>query len=174
MEHGDYDNSVQYVSEQVKQSIQNGKYGDEGRLPSDVQLAKKFDVTVSIARKSLRLLEREKWIVEKHGAGYFVNPQPLFTAGIEELASVSKMIRNAGMEPGTIFIELSEIDPSAHPLVQYRQANGRLFALKRLRTANDQPVVFCVDYVFIDELDIQSEELFHTSIFDVIERSENV
>ncbi len=175
MEHDDYDNSVQQMIEQMKQTIQNGAYGDEGKLPSDVQLAKQFDVTLLIVRDSLRVLTREKWIVEKHGAGYFVNPKPLFTAGIEELSSVSDMIRKAGMEPGTIFIDLSEVDPSTHPFEQYRQkTDQRLFVLKRLRTANDQPVVFCIDYVFIDELSIQSDELFHTSIFDVIERSGNV
>lgn len=174
MEYGDNRNSVQAISEQIKQAIQSGTYGEDGQLPSDVQLAKRYDVAVSIIRESFRVLQREKWVVEKHGAGHFVNPKPLFTAGIEELASVSQMIRNAGMEPGTIFIDLSEVDPSMHPLEQYRQETGRLFVLKRLRTANDQPVVFCEDYVFIDELGIQSDELFHTSIFDVIERSGNV
>lgn len=174
MEQGDYSRSVQSVVEQLKQVVQNGIYGEVGQLPSEVQLAKQFDVAVGVVRDSLHVLKREKIIIEKHGAGYFVHPKPLFTAGIEELASVSQMIQKVGMKPGTIFIDLSEVDPATHPLEQYRQTTERLFVLKRLRTADDQPIVFCIDYVFIDELDIVSDELFHTSIFDVIERSGSI
>ena len=79
-------------------------FQENEKLPSEFEFRKSLGVSRATLREALRLLEEENVIVRRHGVGTFVNPKPLFTSGIEHLSSVSSMIENAGMEPGTLFI----------------------------------------------------------------------
>ena len=93
------------VIDYLKQDIELEVFAENDRLPSEFELAQKYSVSRTTLRKALNVLEDEQVLIRRHGVGIFVNPKPLFTSGIEQLSSVSAMIRNAGMEPGTIFVE---------------------------------------------------------------------
>ena len=123
----------------------------------------------------MRILEGEKLIVRKQGVGTFVNPKPLFTSGIEQLTSVSTMIRDAGMEPGTIFMDVSTTDASDDNISRFAHNEAdSLVTIKRVRTADDEPVVYCIDSVLAKNMPVGSEELLNISIFDAIERSGDI
>lgn len=160
------------VMDQLKKEIDEGLFTENERFPSEFQLAQRLDADLSYVRQAIQSLIKEKVIVQKHGVGIFVNPRPLFTAGIEELESVTSMIRKAGMEPGTIFIDFMETDTKVEDEANFNCKQGEdLLTVKRVRTANGQPVVFCIDQVLVKNLSISTEELLHTSMFDAIERS---
>ena len=100
------------VIETMKENIESGIFKENDRLPFDFELAQEFNVTQTTLRKALTILEDEEVLTRRHGVGLFINPKPIFTSGIEQLESVSAMIENAGMEPGTIFMDVSDTDPS--------------------------------------------------------------
>lgn len=163
------------VLEQLKQEIDDGFFTENERFPSEFQLAKRLDVDLTFVRKAIQTLIKEKVIVQKYGVGIFVNPKPIFTSGIEELSSVTSMIRQAGMEPGTIFIDFTETDVTEDDILTFNcSKDDKLLTIKRVRTANGQPVVFCIDQVLAKNLSVGTEELLNTSIFDAIERSGNI
>ncbi|TSB46518.1 GntR family transcriptional regulator [Alkalicoccobacillus porphyridii] len=122
---------------------------EEGRqLPSEFELAKQMGVSRATLREALRLLEDEGLLVRRHGVGTFVNARPLLTSGIEELSSVTDMIRQAGMEPGTIFLSDSVLEATAEDQVQFKESDlEQVFQVERLRTADGMPVVYCLDRV---------------------------
>lgn len=145
------------------------------RFPSEFQLAKSLGVSLAILRKALQVLESEKIVERKHGVGTFVNPKPLFTSGIEELTSVTTMIQQAGMEPGTIFMDVSESDVTDTSIKRFNYGEtDKVMTIKRLRTADGQPVVFCIDQVLARNFPVGADELLKTSIFDAIEQSGNI
>ncbi len=163
------------IVEQLKDEISQGVFSEEERFPTEFQLAKKFDISLSTIRKVFRMLLKEKILVEKHGVGIFVNPKPLFTAGIEELTSVSTMIRQAGMEPGTIFIDFSETVVTDKEALMFNcERSDKLLTIKRVRTANDRPVVYCIDQVLVENFSVGAEALLNISIFDSIEDSGDI
>lgn len=175
MENGDYLQLVESIVTSLKEAIQNDEYHLEERLPTAIQLAREFDAALNVVQLALDKLVQEGIILELHGVGHFIQPKPLFTAGIEELQSVSGMIRKAGMEPGTIFIDMIEIDSNSDQTLPFQRAEDeKVLIIKRIRTANNQPVVFCIDYVLTKTISITSDELLHTSIFEAIERSGNI
>ena len=96
------------VIDRLKSDIEKGVYQENEKLPSEFELSKTLGVSRATLREALRLLEEENIIVRRHGVGTFVNPKPVFTSGIEQLSSISSMIEQAGMEPGTIFISATE------------------------------------------------------------------
>ena len=163
------------VIERLKKDIESGVFKENERFPSEFELARKLGVSRSTLREALQILEREKIIVRKHGVGTFVNPKPLFTSGIEQLSSVSTMIREAGMEPGTIFMDVSETDASDESIDRFDyEEDDQLITMKRVRTADGEPVVYCIDQVLAKNFPVGTEDLLNISIFDAIEQSKEI
>lgn len=136
------------VIDRLKQDIDKGIFKEKEKLPSEFELAKSLGVSRATLREALRLLEEENVIVRRHGVGTFVNSKPIFTSGIEQLSSVSSMIRKAGMEPGTVYLSSMQAIPSEDDILRF-QCGGEqsIVTMERVRTANDEPVVYCVDKV---------------------------
>ncbi|WP_203246277.1 GntR family transcriptional regulator [Sporosarcina beigongshangi] len=160
------------VIERLKNDIELGIFKENARFPSEFELARTLGVSRATLREALRVLEEEKVIVRKHGVGTFVNPKPLFSSGIEHLSSVSSMIRAAGMEPGTIFLDVTETDSCEDNMEKFNCSVGDpLVTIKRVRTADQEPVVYCIDQVLSKNIPLRTDELLNESIFDAIEKS---
>ena len=160
------------VIERLKKDIDSGVFKENERFPSEFELARTLGVSRATLREALRVLEEEKVIIRKHGVGTFVNPRPLFSSGIEQLSSVSSMISDAGMVPGTIFMEVQESNPSEEMIGKFTcEPDDSLVTIKRVRTADGEPVVYCIDHVLSKNLDAGSDVLLNESIFDSIEKS---
>ncbi|MCM3637821.1 GntR family transcriptional regulator [Sporosarcina luteola] len=160
------------VIERLKEDIDSGVFKENERFPSEFELARTLGVSRATLREALRVLEEEKVIVRKHGVGTFVNPRPLFSSGIEQLSSVSSMICDAGMVPGTIFMEVQEDLPNDEMIGKFEcDENDSLVTIKRVRTADGEPVVYCIDHVLAKNLDGGSDVVLNESIFDLIEKS---
>lgn len=136
------------VIDRLKQDIDKGIFKEKEKLPSEFELAKSLGVSRATLREALRLLEEENVIVRRHGVGTFVNSKPIFTSGIEQLSSVSSMIRKAGMEPGTIYLSSMQAIPSEDDIIRFQCGDEQsVVTMERVRTANGEPVVYCVDKV---------------------------
>ncbi len=160
------------VIDRLKDDIAKGVFVEKEKLPSEFELAKFLGVSRATLREALRLLEEENVIVRRHGVGTFVNPRPVFTSGIEQLTSVSSMIRKAGMEPGTIYLSSSEALPSEEDVKRFHCENDEsVITIERVRTANGEPVVYCVDKVPTKYLPYDFLSRQEGSIFTAIEES---
>ena len=104
-------------------------------------------------------------IIRKHGVGTFINSKPMFSSGIEQLSSVTSMIEQAGMKPGTIFLSSTTQPPSDETMRLFHcQEDDSLVVIERLRTANDEPVVYCLDKILKKHLPdgyLHQESLFN-------------
>ncbi|PPA72008.1 GntR family transcriptional regulator [Jeotgalibacillus proteolyticus] len=136
------------VIDRLKKDIDKGVYKEKERLPSEFELSRQLGISRATLREALRILEEENRIVRRHGVGTFVNAKPLFTSGIEQLYSVTEMIKKAGMEPGTVFLSSTNQGPTNEDLSRFSCApDDELTVIERVRTANGDPVVYCVDKV---------------------------
>ncbi|WP_108669635.1 GntR family transcriptional regulator [Peribacillus acanthi] len=157
------------VIDKIKQDIAEGIYKEKEKLPSEFELAKQLGVSRATLREALRILEEENAIIRRHGVGTFVNARPLFTSGIEQLNSVTSMIKQAGMKPGTIFLSSSTQQPSEEDIRKFNcDENEDMVVLERVRTANDEPVVYCLDKILQSNLP-ESFSHHDGSIFEKLE-----
>lgn len=163
------------VIDRLKSDIAKGVYKENEKLPSEFELSKSLGVSRATLREALRLLEEENVIIRRHGVGTFVNPKPVFTAGIEQLSSISTMIEDAGMVPGTIFMSATQQVPSEADLERFKtDIDDNVIAIERVRTADGEPVVYCIDKVpasYLPGQFVQNEDL---SIFSAIEKSGHI
>lgn len=161
------------VIDRLKQDIEDGIYKEKEKLPSEFDLAKHLGVSRATLREALRILEEENVIIRRHGVGTFVNSKPLFTSGIEHLNSVTNMIKQAGMKPGTIFLSSTTQEPTEEDLRRFScSQNEDIVVIERVRTANGEPVVYCIDKVpghIFPETFSRDEE----SILNILETESN-
>ncbi|MDN3426179.1 GntR family transcriptional regulator [Microbacterium sp. APC 3898] len=163
------------VIDRMKQDIAAGVYKEKEKLPSEFELSKTLGVSRATLREALRLLEEDNIIVRRHGVGTFVNSKPVFTSGIEQLTSVSDMIRQAGMEPGAIYLSTSETLSSEEDIKRFHcTADDTVITIERVRTANGEPVVYCIDKVPSDYLPANFLGRKESSIFTAIEESGDI
>ncbi|MGD6842086.1 GntR family transcriptional regulator [Bacillus infantis] len=161
------------VIDRLKQDIEEGLYKEREKLPSEFDLAKQLGVSRATLREALRILEEENVIIRRHGVGTFVNAKPLFTSGIEQLNSVTNMILQAGMKPGTVFLSSVTQGPTEEDVRRFScSAEEGIVVIERVRTANGEPVVYCVDKL---PEKILPESFTHDqeSIFNVLEDEAN-
>lgn len=164
-----HDNRPLYlkVIEKLKEDINNEKYKPRERLPSEFELSKQLGVSRATLREALRMLEDEGVIYRKHGVGTFVNPKPLFSSGIEELFSITDMIKKGKKKPGTNFLSFHVRKATKEDKSRFQNEHiSELIVIERVRTANDEPVVYCLDtiptiYMTENDLDEEFISLFH-------------
>ena len=160
------------VIDRMKQDISAGVYKEKEKLPSEFELAKTLGVSRATLREALRLLEEDNIIVRRHGVGTFVNPKPVFTSGIEQLTSVSDTIRQAGMEPGAIYLSTAEAISSEEDINRFHcSSDETVITIERVRTADGEPVVYCIDKVPSGYLPEDFLGRTESSIFSAIEES---
>lgn len=136
------------VIDRIKKDIEQGVYKEKEKLPSEFELAKQLGVSRATLREALRVLEEENVIIRRHGVGTFVSARPMFTSGIEQLSSVTEMIRQAGRKPGTIFLSSFIQKPTEDDIKRFQcKKEEDLLIVERVRTANNEPVVYCIDKV---------------------------
>ncbi|RLL46900.1 GntR family transcriptional regulator [Oceanobacillus piezotolerans] len=136
------------VIEQIKEKINNGELEPGERLPSEMMFAKELGVSRNTLREALRILEEENIIIRKHGIGTFVNKKPVFSNGIEELFSITDMIAREGKQPGTEIHFTGFVEPHSDDIGELDlKENEQVFLVKRVRTADSSPLVYCIDKI---------------------------
>ena len=136
------------VIDKIKQNIEKGIFKEKERLPSEFDLSKQLGVSRATLREALRILEEENIIVRRHGVGTFVNTKPTFLSGIEQLNSITHTIEQDGMKAGTIFLSSQIQELSENDLTRFACGEDeQILFVERVRTANGEPVVYCMDKV---------------------------
>ncbi|WP_299090193.1 GntR family transcriptional regulator [uncultured Metabacillus sp.] len=153
------------VIDKIKEDIEKGIYREKEKLPSEFELSKGLGVSRATLREALRILEEENVIIRRHGVGTFVNSKPRFTSGIEQLNSVTGMIEKGNHKPGTIFLSSSITGATDDDVKRFKCGKEEeIFLLERVRTANGEPVVYCIDKIptkiLPDTFDHEQESLF--------------
>lgn len=153
------------VIDKIKEDIEKGHYKEKEKLPSEFELSKDLGVSRATLREALRILEEENVIIRRHGVGTFVNTKPRFSSGIEQLNSVTDMIKNANLTPGTVFLSSSITGATEDDVKRFKcSKEDEIFLLERVRTSNCEPVVYCLDkiptHLLPESFDHKQDSLF--------------
>ncbi len=164
------------IKEHLEKLINDGVYQNGDKLPSETALADELSVSRATLREALRVLEKEGKITKHQGIGTFITePAPKFQRGIEELFSVTEAIKKAGHVPGTNGLNVEKILPDAKlKSIMDIDEEQPLIKLTRIRTADEEPVVYCEDYLDASFLKLKIDEDFSDSLFKLLEQKHNL
>jgi len=161
------------VIDKIKREIENGTYKENEKLPSEFELSKILGVSRATLREALRILEEDNIVTRRHGVGTFVNQKPIFSSGIEELTSVTHMIEKSGKKAGVQFISTEYIRATKEDRERFKSITlDKIAKIERVRTADNEPVVFCIDKIPKGLISLESTHQ-EESIFKLIESETN-
>lgn len=142
------------------------------KLPTEGQLATRFGVSRATVREAVTSLVEAGYVTRRHGSGSYVAERRRMAHGLDSTLSYLAMIESAGAHAGmrvldAVLDQYSKIDN----LLQLSQGDTVL-AVERVRTADDQPVIYSRDRIparlLKADLDLQN---LHPSLFGLLRSS---
>ncbi|RXT09128.1 GntR family transcriptional regulator [Ammoniphilus sp. CFH 90114] len=162
------------VVDKLKEEIQQERFQPGQQLPPEPRLAKSLGVSRATLREALRVLEEENVVERIHGVGTFVKSDPIIAGGIEELLSITEMIERNGQIPGAKLVSLEFVEVEEKDQVKLQlNPKDKILLLKRIRTANNENVIFCIDKIPAKYLP-ENFTYKHQSLFEDLKESNSL
>ena len=122
------------------------KIGD--KLPSETMLSKELSVSRLTLRESINVLKGEGLVYTIHGKGTFISSDLKHISDtLNNNMGITEMIRLAGYKPGTKNFERELVAADKKVADNLKIEEGvDVLVCKRIRTADDKPVVYSIDY----------------------------
>lgn len=157
------------VKEEIERIIQVGELQPGERLPSEPELAKKFNVSRPTLREALKMLQREKVLISKNGVGTYVNSRTDFIINpLNKLQSLGQMIKNEGYVESESNVKIYTRGPEEDWKKQL-QIDEPVVVLERSRTADGNKVAFYYNIFPQSLAGNHFDEGFSGAIFDFLE-----
>jgi GntR family transcriptional regulator len=162
-------NRTEEVRAGLLEELLGGRSPVGTKLPNEQELAKRFQVSRATVREAVRGLVDGGYLVRRHGSGTYVTSLPRRQHSLDLTLSYTHMIRDAGMVPGLKVLSLQSRpadDEEAEALGIEPGAPIRV--LERLRTADEQPIIYSVDRIPAWCLGDLPDSAFEVSLFDLL------
>lgn len=135
------------LKEVLKQQIRAGHLAPHTAIPSEPELVSNYHVSRATVRQALSELVHEGLLYRQHGKGTFVC-EPRIQKTLSELTSFTEEIQRRGQRPGGLLLVSELIRGSEAVRNQLGLLDTeQLLRLERLRTADDTPIAYEVDYL---------------------------
>lgn len=153
--------------------IEAGAYSENTPLPTEIELAKKFNISRPTVRQAIGSLAKEGRLMRIKGQGTFVIHPKIQQELIHRIDSYNHEMIKKGILPMTKVLSLQCIRPTAEVAKALSlNQNNEVFELTRLRFADQEPIVLSTTYlpqhIFPD---LQQKDFTKESLYDVLEKA---
>ena len=156
----------QKIKDFVKEGILSRNFTDQ--IPSENQLAEKFEVSRMTARRALTELEREGSVLRISGKGTFVRQHRHYTSGFFRVRPFRKWAEDLGATLRTDLLKAETIEPSP-AIAEMLKYDGFVIYLCKLNYLDEVPVRYSIRYLRADYCGgILFEDLSQESIHDIL------
>jgi GntR family transcriptional regulator len=164
------------LKERLKESIQNGKWTSGDKIPSENQLMEQYSVSRNTAKKAIEELVQDGALYRIQGKGTFV-AQPKLQQSLMGFYSFSKVLKEKGMNPKDIILNISEVKPSTKVKNGLQLSDDEnVIVMERLRCANDEPYILESSYMpksIVPDME-PLKKVGQISLYDLLEQQFNV
>jgi len=142
------------------------------KLPTEGELVARFGVSRATVREAVTSLVEAGYVTRRRGSGSYVAERRRMPHGLDSTLSYLAMIESAGYSAGmrvldAVLDQYSKIDSPLH-----LNEGDTVLAVERVRTADDQPVIYSRDRIparlLKGDLDLQN---LHPSLFGLLSAS---
>lgn len=137
------------ITKMLLEEIQSGAFSKLDSLPPEVDLAERYGVSRNIVRECLARLEREGWVIRKHGVGTLINKiVAQVPTRLDLNYELNQTLELSGKHAVT-HLGKSCVVPAEREVAEYLKiAEGDLvLRVPRTISADGKPSIFCVDYI---------------------------
>ena len=135
------------LRDELLEEISSSQLQPGTKLPSEGQLAKRFNVSRATVRDAVRALVEAGYVTRRHGSGSYVTERRRMPHGLDSTLSYLAMIESAGARAGMHILDAAfePCRPDDSPL--QLSPGDTVVAVERVRTADDQPVIYSRDRI---------------------------
>lgn len=153
------------IADTLKARIANGTYRAGDRMPASGLLERMFEVSEITVRKSLQTLAREGWVTGKRGVGTIVSDRvPQAVVDIRLTGNFTEWLASAAAADHDIRQEVlgSSVEgcPDRVSEILEIPAGGTAWQMRRLRSIDDEPISYHVNFGRPDMARLIGEEDF--------------
>ncbi len=140
------DNLVILTANRIREMIESRVIPPGSRLPNELELAEAMGVSRGTVRASLSLLQQQGLLWRRQGIGTFVSETPMLENRLDLNFSYTALIESLGHRPDCRLLDC-RIIPAEGDYASRLQvgAETSLVFIRRVRTADEQPVVASLD-----------------------------
>jgi len=130
------------ISRWLRSEIEKGRFKPEEKLPSENELAKKFDVSRVTIRRALQSLENEAIIYRCQGLGSFVNDERA-SHNLVRLTDFNEDMAKAGLEASSKVLCFKAVEaPEWLREILDIESEKKVIRIDRLRLGDGEPIAF--------------------------------
>ncbi len=155
------------IYEIILKEISEGKYPPGSKLPSENELAERFDVSRPTVRAAFNRLVELGYVRKRRGVGTFVANSPSIANPLYHSFDIHERIRARGFTPGFEQIG-AEIIPADEWLSEKLDIplGSKVLNVKKIFTADDAPIIYFINYIpeWVYEDHLTEEEVLEPGI----------
>lgn len=133
------------VSQSLRAEIMAWRGDDSLRLPTEIQLAQQYGVSLITVRRALKSLEDDRLISRQRRNGTFINADALRSRPLKLLGAVEAVFSQQASEESDL-LEKKRV-PVPGDMLNYFPNNKELMLFRRLRKEQGGPVSYAVNHV---------------------------
>lgn len=159
----------------LRHTIVQGIVKPDDILPSENQLAEKYEVSRETVRKALARLVDQGLIIKQRGKGSIVLPTTRFNFPINGLTSFKELQQQQHIPSSTTVIKNHYIEPPDFLVDQQMvKPNSLMWQIKRQRIVQGTPAILDIDYIIPDLVPQASDEELEISLYDYLEKQQQL
>lgn len=155
----------------IEDAVRRGVIKPGDALPSERDLAARIEISRVTVRKAVQHLVREGVLVQRHGSGTYVAPQPhRVEQSLSALTSFAEDMARRGMDVHSVWLDRGIYVPSPLETVTLGLgASDNVARVSRLRVSGDTPL--CVERASLSAALLPDPENVGTSLYAHLDRS---
>jgi GntR family transcriptional regulator len=135
------------LRDELLEEITSSQLEPGTKLPTEGELSKRFGVSRATVREAVRGLVEAGYVTRRRGSGSYVAERRRMPHGLDSTLSYLAMIESAGAHAGmrvldAVFEQCEKTDSPLH-----LSTGDMVLAVKRVRTADGQPVIYSRDRI---------------------------
>ena len=164
------------IYKKILHLIKDDQYNIGEKLPGEKEFSKQLNVSRAALREALQKLEMDGFVDRRHGVGTFVlTTSPKLTAGLENLDSMTDLIKKQDLKPGTVAFQLTEEKADSIIANHLHLEQGEtVYQFERVRTADKEPFAYDIAIASTELFKRNFAEEMRESIFSYLEEEYNI
>lgn len=156
----------QQLVHNIKKCVDERMLKENDKLPSESELCKKYNMSRTIVRMAMEILEKEGYIYKLRGKGSYVSSPKIY----QDRSGFSKFyddMRTLGKVPVSKILYVKVKEPNEHVRSKMELNTGELvFKLVWVRFGNNEPLIYETIYFNysivqgIEKIDLTSKKLY--------------
>lgn len=136
------------VYEIIVKGISNGSYPPGSLLPSENQLAERYNVSRPTIRAAFARLVERGFVKRQRGVGTFVAESPSIVNPLYQLLDVHERISARGFAPGfkQLHSQIIEAEEDIAEILSV-EVGSSVLHIQKVFTADDEPIIMFVNYI---------------------------